>query len=202
MPKPPRATYFASVGELRTWFEANASGVTALQLGFYKKATGVPSVTYREALDEALCVGWIDGVRHRVDDKRYTIRFTPRKPGSYWSQVNIGYAERLIASGRMRPEGLAAFEKREESAELRYAYENRPQELPEEYRARFEKDPKAWEFFASQPPSYRKAVVWWVVSAKREETREKRLAALIADSANHLRVAPLRPRVASAKKGK
>jgi uncharacterized protein YdeI (YjbR/CyaY-like superfamily) len=155
-----------------------------LIVGFWKKSSGKPSITWSEAVDEALCFGWIDGVRHTIDDERYEIRFTSRKAGSKWSVVNIQRAKELVRLGLMHPAGLRAFERRDEAA-ARYSYEQRsaPALGDGEERA-FRGNERAWTFFQKQPPSYRRLAVFWVVSAKREETRRSRLATLIDDSAH------------------
>jgi uncharacterized protein YdeI (YjbR/CyaY-like superfamily) len=171
--------YFTSPAELRAWFAVNHARARELWVGFYKKSSGKPSVTYAEALDEALCVGWIDGVRKRVDDDRYVIRFTPRKPGSYWSAVNTRKAEALRARGRMRAAGLAMFEARDPERTKRYSFEREGASLPPAFERAFRKNRSAWEFFQAQPPSYRKPVTWWIVSAKQDETKQRRLAKLI-----------------------
>jgi uncharacterized protein YdeI (YjbR/CyaY-like superfamily) len=142
-------------------------------------------------VDEALCAGWIDGVRYTVDSERYRIRFTPRRKGSNWSQVNIRRAEELTAQGRMSPAGAAAFAARAEVKDKQYSYENRPRELGEGYEQQFRRHPEAWAFFAVQPPSYRRTAAWWVLSAKQETTRQRRLSALIDGSAQGLRLAEL-----------
>jgi uncharacterized protein YdeI (YjbR/CyaY-like superfamily) len=175
--------FFRSPDELRKWFATNHSTVEELVVGFYKKGSGRPSITWQESVDEALCVGWIDGVRRSVDEDSYTIRFTPRRPGSTWSTVNIKRARALIQDGRMQPAGLSAFENRKENKSGIYSYEQRPAALPEPYASAFKKNKRAWAFFESQPPGYRRTATWWVVSAKKEETRMKRLASLMADAA-------------------
>jgi len=175
---PSRLLAFKSPAALRAWFEKNHDAAE-LWIRFYKLDLGKPSVSYPEALDEALCVGWIDGVRKRADDESYIQRFTPRKPRSDWSTVNINKAKALLAAGRMRPSGLAAFKARDASAARRYAFENRPDDLPTFAAAELRKYEGAWRFWEDQPPSYRKAITWWIVSAKREETRAKRIAILI-----------------------
>jgi uncharacterized protein YdeI (YjbR/CyaY-like superfamily) len=183
------ARYFTSGEEFRGWLAENHDKSDELLVGFYKKGSGRPSLTYPEALDEALCFGWIDGVRRRVDGERYTIRFTPRRKGSNWSQVNIKRVEELIGAGRMAPPGVAAFEQRDQSGTAEYSYEQRERGLAPELEARFRADEVAWDFFAKQPPGYRKTASWFVMSAKREETRLKRLARLMEDSANGRRLA-------------
>ena len=154
-----------------------------LWVGFYKKGSGKPSITWPESVAEALCFGWIDAIRKRVDDESYTIRFTPRKRTSIWSSVNIRLAQQLIETGCMQPAGLEAFKARRENRSGIYSYEQRSENLPEPYASKFKKNKLAWQFFQSQPAWYRKQVGWWIVSAKKEETRLKRLEKLIEDSA-------------------
>lgn len=150
-------------------------------------------MTWPESVREALCFGWIDGVRRRVDDTRYTIRFTPRKEGSIWSAVNVKHVEELIAARLMQPAGMRAFEARKDAKTGVYSFEQEVVELPEAFVATFRKQKKAWEWFEASAPSYRRAATWWVISAKREETREKRLATLMECSANGERLAHMRP---------
>ena len=185
--------YFATPAEFRGWLEANHGSATELIVGFHKKASGVPSMTWSEAVDEALCFGWIDGVRHRVDDRRYTNRFTPRRSGSNWSAVNVRKVAALTEAGRMRPAGVRAFEARSGSRTGVYSFEQ-PQEpkLTREQQRRFRRDPEAWAFFRSMTPSYRRTATWWVISAKQEATRERRLTQLIEDSRAGLRIKQLR----------
>lgn len=178
--------FFATQAEWRAWLEANHASETELLVGFHKKGTGMPSITWPESVDEALCFGWIDGVRRSLGAESYTIRFTPRKPRSFWSNVNIRRAGELIAEGRMMPAGLRAFEARTGERSGVYSFEQEDQAkvvLSPEMEARFRADAGAWEYFQSRPPWYRRTATWWVISAKKEETREKRLATLIADSA-------------------
>ena len=183
----PEPVFFATPEELRAWFEENHERATELWVGFHRKGSGVPSITWPEAVDEALCVGWIDGVRKRVDETRYTNRFTPRKPRSNWSAVNIARVAELTREGRMRPAGRRAFEQRSEARSAVYSYENRHlAAFDAEMEAEFRAEPEAWEFFQARPPGYRKLATWWVVSAKREETRRKRLATLIERSRSGL----------------
>jgi uncharacterized protein YdeI (YjbR/CyaY-like superfamily) len=180
-----KPTFFATPADLRKWFNEHHESESELLVGFYKKDSGKPSITWPESVDEALCVSWIDGIRKGLDDESYTIRFTPRKSGSIWSAVNIARVEALSKEGRMQPSGLKAFEQRRENKSGIYSYEQRDQiELSETETAAFKANPKAWDFFESQPGSYRKAALWWIVSAKKEETRAKRVATLIDDSAN------------------
>lgn len=178
--------FFATPAEWRAWLEANHASETELLVGFHKKGTGMPSITWPESVDEALCFGWIDGVRRSLGAESYTIRFTPRKPRSFWSNVNIRRAGELIAEGRMMPAGLRAFEARTGERSGVYSFEQEDQAkvvLTPAMEARFRADAGAWEYFQSRPPWYRRTATWWVISAKKEETREKRLATLIADSA-------------------
>jgi uncharacterized protein YdeI (YjbR/CyaY-like superfamily) len=187
------ATFFATPAELRDWFRDHAATASELWVGFYKRDTGMPSITWSESVDEALCVGWIDGIRKRLDDGRYVIRFTPRKRTSTWSAVNIKRLGELKELGRVQAAGLAAFEARRENRSGIYAYENRPRELDEPYAGRFRANAQAWEFFQAQPPSYRRTTIWWVVSAKKEETRLKRLDTLIEQSEHGRRFELLSP---------
>jgi len=173
--------YFKTPVELRRWFDEHAATATEVVVGFIKKSTGSAGLTWPEAVDEALCVGWIDGVRHRIDDQRYKIRFTPRKAVSNWSGVNIQRVPQLQALGRMKPAGLAAFEARQESRSRRGSYEQQGElALDDAELRRFKKAATAWAFFESTPPSYRRKALWLVISAKKAETRERRLAQLIA----------------------
>lgn len=175
--------FFRTPADLQQWFAQHYATQSELWVGYYKIGSGKPSITWPESVDEALCVGWIDGIRKSVDEHSYTIRFTPRKRGSIWSAVNIKRVAVLTEQGRMQPPGLAAFAARKENRSGVYAYEQRSSTLPEPYASQLQVNPKAWAFFQAQPPSYQKAVNWWVVSAKQEATRLKRLAQLITDSA-------------------
>jgi uncharacterized protein YdeI (YjbR/CyaY-like superfamily) len=181
-------TYFASPAAFRKWLAANHAKAKELLVGFHRKGSGPPSITWQESVDEALCFGWIDGVRKRVDETRYTIRFTPRRKRSNWSLINVGRVKELVAQKRMKAAGLAAFAAREKKKTGIYAYENRPSELEEAYAKALRRNAAAWTFFQAQPPSYRKVANWWITSAKKEETRQKRLARLIADSAAGKRI--------------
>ena len=183
-----QATFFATPKDFRAWLRKNHAAVGELWVGFYKKHTGRPSITWPESVDEALCVGWIDGIRKTIDEERYQIRFTPRRRGSTWSAVNIGRAEVLTNEKRMQPAGLAAFAARTENKSGIYAYEQRSEKLPEPYAGLLRKNKAASEFFQAQPPSYRKTIVWWIVSAKQEETRRRRLEKMIAESARGRRL--------------
>lgn len=184
--------FFSDASELRAWLHENHASVNVAWAGLYKKATGKPSVTWDELVDELLCFGWIDGLRRSLDDESYAIRITPRRPGSHWSPKNLRRARELIEAGRMEAPGRVAFDKRDEEATKRRVRERREAELGEEYERELRANRKAWEYFQAQPPSYRKAAVTWVATAKREETRRRRLEALIRDSENGQRIGPLR----------
>jgi uncharacterized protein YdeI (YjbR/CyaY-like superfamily) len=189
-----KPTFFAGPQEFRAWLEQNHEEAAELLVGFHKKGSGTPSIDWPESVEQALCFGWIDGVRRSLGDTSYTIRFTPRKPGSTWSRANLEKVEELKRRGLMRPAGLRAYEERREAKTGIYSYEQREAaELPAEYEERLRANAAAWEFWSGRRPSYRKAAVWWVVSAKREETRERRLARLIEDSQNGRTVPPLTP---------
>jgi uncharacterized protein YdeI (YjbR/CyaY-like superfamily) len=185
------AIYFKSAHDLRAWFEENHNTAEELWIGYYKKATGKPTVTHAQAVDEALCFGWIDGVRKSVDDERFINRFTPRRPRSNWSQINIKRVGELIELGRMALAGLDAFESRDPSRSSQYSFENRPADLEERYAAIFRENATAWEFFRAQPPGYQRTATWWVLSAKKDETRLWRLKTLIEDSSNARRLSLL-----------
>jgi uncharacterized protein YdeI (YjbR/CyaY-like superfamily) len=186
--------YFASAEAFREWLAEHHEKTGELLVGFYKRKSGRPTLTWPESVDAALAYGWIDGVRRSVDEERYTIRFCPRKPTSIWSKINIAKAEALIAAGRMAPAGLRAFERRTARRSGVYSFEQdrKQQVLPPEYEARVRKNGKAWKWLQAQPPWYRRTACHWVTSAKKEETRQRRLATLIADSAAGRAIAPLR----------
>jgi uncharacterized protein YdeI (YjbR/CyaY-like superfamily) len=174
--------FFRSQSEFRKWLEKNHAKETELMVGFYKKASGKPTITYPEALDEALCFGWIDGVRRSFSDDGYTIRFTPRKAKSIWSNVNVRHVERLKKLGRMKPAGLKAYALRDPNKTGIYAFENRPRELSPAYEKQFRANKKAWEFFEKQPPGFKRLMIFRVMEGKQEETRQRRLAQLIESS--------------------
>jgi uncharacterized protein YdeI (YjbR/CyaY-like superfamily) len=183
------ATFFETPADFRAWLEQHHETETELLVGFHKKGSGRPSITWPESVAEALCFGWIDGVRRTIDEESYTIRFTPRKPTSNWSQVNIDKVAELTSAGLMWPAGVAAFERRTPERSGIYSYERRKEAKLEPGQQReFEANAAAWEFFGAQPRGYRQTATHWVVSAKREETRAKRLATLIDDSANGRRL--------------
>ena len=186
--------FFATSNEFRSWLEKHHATATELLVGFHKKGTGRASMTWTESVREALCFGWIDGIRRSLGEEAYTIRFTPRKPRSNWSSLNVRHVEELIREGRMAPAGLAAYEARTPERTGVYAFEQRhAARLEPQQEERFRADSKAWEFFEAQPVSYRQTAIYWVVSAKRRETRARRLEALMADSAAGRRLAQLTP---------
>lgn len=184
--------FFADPRKLREWLSANSAIACESWIGLYKKASGRPSITWPELVDQLLCFGWIDGVRKSIDEHSYMIRITPRKTGSNWSAVNLRRVPELIELGIMEPSGLAAWEARDEERALRYSYEREHAALSPEFESRFRASPEAWEFFQGQPPSYRRNAVVWVMTAKREETRKRRLGVLIDDSARRERIGLLR----------
>ncbi len=188
-----RVRHFKTSAGFRKWLEANHTTAQELWVGFYKKASGIPSITWPESVDQALCFGWIDGVRKRIDDATYMIRFSPRKPTSVWSAVNAKRAQELAKQGLMQPAGLKAFSARKENRSGIYSYENRPASLPDSYEQIFRKTKSAWAFFLAQPPSYRRTACWWVVSAKKEDTRVRRLNALVEMSAQGRRLDSMKP---------
>lgn len=185
---PRHITFFRSPAELRAWFTTNPAGTQELWVGYYKRNSGKASITWPESVDEALCVGWIDGVRKSLGDLSYTIRFTPRKADSTWSTVNIRRVRSLADEGRMRPAGLKAFQARQERRSRTYAYEQKNVELLEPYAGRFRRNKAAWEFFQKQAAWYRRTVSWWVMNGKKEETRMSRLEKLMTASARAKRL--------------
>ncbi len=189
--KPENVRFFDSADEFRTWLADNHAAAPFQWVGFYKKAAGRRGLGYDEAVLEALCFGWIDGQTNRVDDLRITIRFSPRRPGSNWSEFNIQRVKELQGAGRMHPAGLRAFEARREPEPGAYTYGTRPADLPSELEDVFRATASAWEFWREQTPSYRKSMTWWVVSAKREETRQRRLAALVDESAAQRKISDI-----------
>ncbi len=181
--RPAQLTFFREPSLFRRWLEKHHAKADELWVGYYKKDSGIPSLTWPESVDEALCFGWIDGIRKSVNGASYAIRFTPRRAGSTWSAVNIRRAQSLIAEGRMQPAGRAAYAARKENKSGIYSYEQRSPHLPEPYSGLLKDNGTAWEFFQGQPPSYRKTVSWWIASARREATRLQRLKKLIRYSA-------------------
>lgn len=187
-----KPVFFVTPAAFRAWLRKNHRSKDELVVGFYKKSSGIPSITWPEAVDEALCFGWIDGVRRSIDGKSYSNRFTPRRPRSNWSAINVKRVKELIELGRMSPAGVKAFEAREDDRTAIYSYEQRRSAaFTPAQRKEFRRNERAWAFFEKQAPWYRRAATHWVVSAKREDTRSKRLATLIKDSAAGRRVPPL-----------
>jgi uncharacterized protein YdeI (YjbR/CyaY-like superfamily) len=184
--------HFKSAADFRHWLEANHASASELWVGFFKKHSGKGGLAYAEAVDEALCFGWIDGVKKRVDESSYMHRFTPRKPKSNWSLINIKNAKRLKRAGRMKPAGLKAFAAREAAKSGVYSFENRPRQLSPELEREFKSDKAAWEFFQQQPPGYRRVASFWVMSAKQEMTRQRRLRQLMSDSRQSRRLGVVR----------
>ena len=185
------ATFFETPAAFARWLRRSHRTATELWVGYYKRATGRPSLTWPESVREALRFGWIDGLRRSIDDESYRIRFTPRRPASNWSQVNIRFAEELIAGGKMEPAGLAAFEARRAQPPGAYTHEQDEGSAEARVERGLKRNRTAWAFFQTQPPWYRRTCARWVISAKKEETRRRRLDTLIADSARERIVAPL-----------
>ena len=180
--------FFSKSAEFRKWLEKNHKTKTELIVGYYKVDSGLPSMTWSESVDQALCFGWIDGVRRSIDDKSYCIRFTPRKPTSIWSAINIKKIEELTNKGLMKPEGLEIFQKRKEHKSRIYSHENETPILSPAFEKKFKTNKKAWKFFKSQAPSYQKVLVHWIMSAKQEPTRLTRLDKTIQTSGELKRV--------------
>jgi uncharacterized protein YdeI (YjbR/CyaY-like superfamily) len=188
-----KLSFFPSAAGFRDWLERHHATAPELLVGFHKKESGRGGIAYPEALDAALCYGWIDGVRKRIDAESYTIRFTPRRPGSMWSAVNVARARELTAQGLMQPAGLRAFAERDERKTRQYSYEREQGQLDTALEAALRANRKASAFFAAQPPGYRKTAIFWVMSAKREETRARRFAHLIERSTAGARIDLLNP---------
>lgn len=183
--------FFNSPAAFRVWLQENHASRVELLVGYYRRATGKPSMTWSESVDEALCFGWIDGIRRRIDEQRYTIRFTPRRPNSNWSRINLDKVVALDKAGRMMPAGLEVYEQRNPAKSQRYSYEQAGLGLDAEYERTFKRRKKAWSWFENLAPSYRKQSIGWVMSAKREATRQRRLAILIDSSAAGRKIPPL-----------
>jgi len=194
LPKPENVIFFATPAELRAWFEANHETAAELWVGYHRKRTGLTSITWQDLVDQELCFGWIDSVRYSLGEDRSAQRVTPRRKGSIWSAINIRRFGELEAMGVVHPAGRAAFERRDEARSRIYAYENRSRGFDEATEAEFRKHRKAWAFFESQAPSYRKTAAFWVMSAKQEATRARRLSALIDCSTNGERLPAFQPR--------
>jgi uncharacterized protein YdeI (YjbR/CyaY-like superfamily) len=180
--------FFTEPKQFRQWLERNHDRATELLVGFHKKSSEKKSITYAEALDEALCFGWIDGVRKSFNETSYTIRFTPRKPRSIWSNVNVRHVERLTKAGRMHPAGTTVYAQRDPKRTGIYSFENRPRELSPEFEKIFRQNKAAWKFFQEQPPGYKRLMVFRTMSAKKEETRLRRLQQLIESSEKGVRM--------------
>jgi uncharacterized protein YdeI (YjbR/CyaY-like superfamily) len=189
-----KPTFFSSPDKFRQWLEQNHDRATELLVGFHKKSSGKKSVTYAEALDEALCFGWIDGVRKNLDETSYTIRFTPRKPRSIWSNVNVNHVERLKKEGRMHAAGLEVYARRDPKRTGIYAFENEAKQLSPAYEKTFRQNKKAWKFFEEMAPSLKKVSIYWIMSAKREETRLRRLQHVIDNSDKGVKSGVLEPK--------
>lgn len=187
-----KPTFFKTPADWRRWLTRHHADVAELWVGFHKRDSGKPSITWPESVDQALCFGWIDGVHKRLNGTSYVIRFTPRKPDSNWSLVNLRRVKALSKAGRMRSAGLKVFRARRLEKSGLYSFESRPQQLPPKYLRTLRADPPAWADYRGRPPGYRRLVNFWILSAKKEETRLKRLALLIRDSAAGRIIAPLR----------
>jgi uncharacterized protein YdeI (YjbR/CyaY-like superfamily) len=185
-----KPTFFRTAKLFHAWLESHHATHRELIVGFHKINSGKPSMTYPEALDAALCFGWIDGVRRSLGAASYTIRFSPRKRDSTWSAVNLRHVARLKAAGLMQPPGLKVFKERNRAKAKLYAYENRPKRLDPDYARTFKANRRAWTWFEAQAPSYRRVAAWWVMNAKREATRARRLGILIASSASGTKAPP------------
>lgn len=177
-----KITFFKTQSEFRKWLSEYHNKADELIVGFYKVATGKASISYKESVDEALCYGWIDGIRKSLGDESYSIRFTPRRKGSIWSRVNIQRAAELEKLGLMKPSGLKIFHSFDKKKTNMYSFEQKTVKLSREFEKQFKANKKAWQYFQSMPPSYQRPAIWWVISAKQEETRKRRLNTLIHDS--------------------
>ncbi len=184
-------TFFPRPSDFRAWLKKHHKTEKELLVGFYKKGSGKESITWPESVDEALCFGWIDGIRRSIDDESYSIRFTPRNPKSNWSAVNIKKVEELTQKGLMQPAGLLSFSLRQEHRSAIYTYENKPKALEPAMEKKFKANKKAWKWFEAQSLSYRKTAFYWIMSAKQESTRLSRLETLIADSEAERIIKPL-----------
>ncbi len=180
--------FFSNQNEFRNWLKRNHKKATELIVGFYKVHTGKPSMTWSESVDQALCFGWIDGIRKSIDKDSYCIRFTPRNPSSNWSAINIKKAEELIKNGQMQQAGLSLYKNKKENKSQVYSYENKPVKLPDNYEKKFKANKRAWAFFKLQPPSYQKTIFYWILSAKQQTTQLSRLDRAIKESEQEKRV--------------
>lgn len=184
--------FFTNTQTLRQWFIDNHQTETELIVGYYKKGVEKETITWSDSVDEAICFGWIDGVRKSIDEISYQIRFTPRKATSIWSKVNIEKVERLKKQNLMFPSGIVAFEKRKEDKSMIYSFEQDVVELPSNFEELFRANPKAWDFFTKQAPSYQKTAIWKIISSKQDTTKIRKLQELIEDSANGRKIKELR----------
>lgn len=187
-----QAVFFPNTKTLREWFIDNHQTETELIVGYYKKGVDKETITWSDSVDEAICFGWIDGVRKSIDEISYQIRFTPRKATSIWSKVNIDKVERLLAQNLMYQAGIKAFEKRKEEKSMIYAFEQKIVELPTHFEVQFKENITAWDFFTKQAPSYQKTAIWKIISAKQEATKIRKLQELIEDSENGRKIKELR----------
>jgi uncharacterized protein YdeI (YjbR/CyaY-like superfamily) len=186
-----KPTFFKDQNELRKWFEKNHDKEKEIWVGFYKKDSGKANFTWSQSVNQALCFGWIDGLRKSIDEDSYMIRFTPRNPKSNWSAINIKKINELTKLGLMHPAGVEEFKKRESKRSEVYSFEQNKVKLSKKYELKFKSNKKAWEFFKSLPPSTKKPSIWWVMSAKKEETQLKRLDILIKSSEKREKIPPL-----------
>lgn len=188
-----KPVFFSNPGEFRKWLAANHNKKDEIFIRFCKKGSGKASMSIQDAQIQALCFGWIDGILRKTGPDSFVLRFTPRRKGSLWSEVNIKRAKELIKLGQMQPTGLKAFKERDVEKARFYSYEQRNKGFSQELEAEFKKYKKAWTFFCAQPPGYQRTITFWVMSAKREETKQKRLDRLIEVSAKKQRVDLLAP---------
>jgi uncharacterized protein YdeI (YjbR/CyaY-like superfamily) len=186
-----KITFFPTQSDLRKWFTRNHKQSDEIWVGYYKKDTGKKSITWQESVDEALCFGWIDGIRKSINEESYKIRFTPRRKGSNWSAVNIKRIKELIKFGLVKPAGLEVFKNRDAKKDEQYSFEQQKVELPKTFEKKIKANSKAWEYFIKLPPYAKRLSTWWVISAKREETKLKRLDILIQCSEEGRKIPPL-----------
>jgi uncharacterized protein YdeI (YjbR/CyaY-like superfamily) len=193
MPEPTNIEFFKTTAALRKWLEKNHNKKDELWMGYYKKSSGKQGVIYKQALDVMLCFGWIDGISKGIDDEKYCQRYTPRRAKSIWSAVNIKKIEELSKAGMMHEAGLAAFNNRDKKLAGLYSFEQKEIKMPTVFLKMLKANKKAWEYFSKMPPGYRKTATWWVISAKQEETKLRRIRTLIADSEAGRKIGPLTP---------
>lgn len=189
MKKP---VFFATQSELREWFEKHHQTESEVWIGYYKKATGIPSIDWSQSVDEAICFGWIDGLRRSIDEASYKIRFTPRNPKSHWSAVNLAKVEKLIEQDMMKPAGLEVYYQRDKKKSRQASYEREHVELDKGYEQKIRQNKTAWIFYENLAPSYKQASIHWIMSAKKEETRIRRLDILIQSCEAGQKIPPLR----------